>query len=97
MNKVGTYNLEEGSVLSEVKRYSLDRGSELGGHLYIDIHKVIAGPNIGEYTAIPNLIVGKTNKEYIAYGASEEDALKKCIDLIKGVHGRDILPSMSYD
>ena len=93
---MGKYNLDEGSLLSEIRRYNLSRSSELGGQLYIDIHKVIAGANVGEYVAIPNLIIGETNAKYIAHGSSEEEVLKKCLDLIKGVHAKDILPSISF-
>lgn len=78
------YNIDEDAILTEVKQYELDRGTGLG-RLRIDVHRVIAGGKPGIFIAVPNLIVGGTEDKYIAKGESEEEALAKCLDLIKGV------------
>lgn len=78
------FNIEEGSILSEVKQFELDRGPEQG-RLFINVYKVIAGAEIGLCIAIPNLVIKNAHDKYSAIGNSEEEALMKCLDLIKGI------------
>lgn len=85
------FNIEEGSILTEVKNYELDRGPG-NGRLIISVHKLIAGsdePNL--FMAVPNLVVKSAKDEYIANGKSEEEALMKCLDLIKGIPTNQIV------
>lgn len=79
------FNIEEGSILTEIKNFELERGPGIG-RLLISVHKLIAGGDkTNLYMAIPNLLVKNAKDEYIATGSSEEEALMKCLDLIKGV------------
>jgi hypothetical protein len=84
------YNIDEGDVLTEVKKYELTRESNLG-RLFIDVHKVIEGKKTGLYVAIPGLILGGTKDKYITTGESAEEALAKCLDLVKGVPTEQII------
>jgi len=83
------YNLDEGAVLSEVKRYALYQGKERG-QLFIDVYRTIAGPEKEKYLAMPNLIFAVTKREFITAGETEDEALRKCLDLVKGVPPEDI-------
>ena len=85
------YNIDDDSVLSAVNRYELDRDPSLG-RLLIDVHRVIAGGKPNTFIAVPNLIIGGTEDKYITTGSSEEEALKKCLDLVKGVPTPEIIP-----
>ena len=87
------YNIDEDAILTEVKRYELDRGPDLG-RLRIDVHRVIVGGEPGIFIAVPNLILGGTDEKYMAKGNSEEEALTKCLDLIKGVPTDQIIPRL---
>ena len=89
------YNLDDGAFLSEVKQYDLSRGQDLDGRLSINVHKIIAGENVGNYVAAPNIAIGEPHQKYVVVGPSEEEVLAKCLDLIKGVPARDIFPSLS--
>lgn len=85
------FNIEEGTILSEVKQFELNRGSELG-RLCISVHKVIAGGDkLGAFAAIPNLIIKNAYPKYSVIGNSEEEVLTKCLDLIKGVPTNQII------
>ena len=79
------YNIDDGSLLTEVKRYDLDRGSDLG-YLRIEVHKVVAGSEkVGQFIAFPvQLLIGESDEKYSTEGKSEEEALTKCLNLIKG-------------
>ena len=84
------YDLDDEAILTEVKKYELDRGPKLG-RLFIDVHKVIAGADKGHYIAIPNLLLGRTKQEFIAKGKTEEEALSECLKLIKSVSINEII------
>lgn len=47
------YNIDEDSILTEVKEYDLDRGLNLG-RLRISVYRVIAGGKSGLFVAVPN-------------------------------------------
>ena len=87
------YNIDDDAILTEVKKYELDRGPGLG-RLRIDIHQVIAGGDPAVFVAVPNLILGSVDKKYIAKGKTAEEALSKCLDLIKGVPSDQIIPRL---
>jgi hypothetical protein len=87
------YNIDKDSILTEVKKYDLDRGPGLG-RLIIDVHRVIAGGKLGLFFAVPNLVIGGTDPKYIAEGESEEEALTKCLELVKSVPSNKIIPDM---
>lgn len=84
------YDLDEGAVLTKVNRYELERGEKYG-RIFIDAHKVLSDEKEGMFYAIPNLVLGGTKQEYIASGETEEEALKKCLKLIKGVPTHQIV------
>jgi hypothetical protein len=90
---VAKYNIDEDATLTEVKRYELNRGPGFG-RLSIDIHRVITGGESGLFIAVPNLILYSADKKYMAKGNSEEEALTKCLDLIKGVPTDQIIPRL---
>ena len=89
------YNIDENSFLTEVKRYDLDRGPDLG-YLRIEVHRVMAGvEKVGSFIAFPTqLLVGDTEDEYVAKGETAEEALTTCLDLIKGVPTEQIFPTL---
>lgn len=89
------YNIDEDAILTEVKQYTLDRGAGPGlGRLGIDVHRVIAGGKSGIFIAVPNLLHFGADGKYLAKGESEEEALAKCLDLIKGVPTDQIIPKL---
>lgn len=93
------YNIDKDSFLTEVKRYDLDRGPDLG-YLRIEVHRVMAGvEKVGSFIAFPTqLLVGDTEDEYVAKGETAEEALTTCLDLIKGVPTEQIFPTLQqYD
>lgn len=87
------YDLEEGAILTKVSRYELERDKEggEGKRILIDVHLVLSDEKKGMYFAVPHLMLGGTKQKYIATGETEEEALKKCLKLIKGVEPRDII------
>ncbi len=52
-------------------------------------------PHVGNYVAALNIIIAEPHQKYVVVGASEEEVLAKCLDLIKGVPTKDIFPSLS--
>jgi len=87
------YNIDEDSILTEIKEYELDRGTDLG-RLRISVHRVIEGGQPGVFLAVPNLLIGSCDGNYIAEGKSEEEALTNCLDKIKGIPSEQIFPSL---
>jgi len=89
------FALDDNSWLSEVKNFELNRGFEQK-RLNITVHKVLAGcDNVGKYVAIPNLMIKNARQEYTAIGTSEEEALIKCLNLIKGVPLENIIDGIA--
>lgn len=88
------FTLDNDSILTEVKNFELIRGFEQK-RLNITVHKIIAGcDHVGIYKAIPNMIIKNARSEYTAIGNSEEEALTKCLNLIKGVSIEKIMDDM---
>jgi len=90
------YNLDDDAILTEVKRYELDRDQRLG-RLFIDIHRVVTGEKENMFLAVPNLGVGGTEQKYITKGSSEEEVLISCLNLIRGVPASDIIPILKSE
>jgi len=90
------YDLEEGAILTKVSRYELERGKEdkEGKRIFIDVHLVLSDEKKGMYFAIPHLMLGGTKQKYMATGGTEEEALKKCLKLIKGIDPHDVIEKL---
>ena len=90
------YNIDENSFLTGVKRYDLDRGKNLG-YLRIEVHRVLAGSEkVGLFIAFPTqFIIDEADKRYSSEGKSEEEALAKCLDLVKGVPNDEIFSEIN--
>lgn len=89
------YNIDKDSFLTEVKRFDLDRGPDLG-YLRLEVHKVLAGvEKVGLFIAFPaQFLIGEADEKYSSEGETEEEALTKCLDLIKGVPNDRIFPEL---
>jgi len=81
------YDIEANDVLTKVSRYELDRGDRI----IIDIHEIFSAEQKGKYFAVPHLILNQAKDEYLAYGETEDEALRKCLKLIKGKKIEEIL------
>ena len=82
------YQLNEKELLVKASMYALQREK-----LFIPIHvyKKIAGKTSkAEYQAIPTGSDGIAPEGYCGFGASEEQALKKCLELIKDIDDNTI-------
>jgi hypothetical protein len=92
---VAKYNIDKDSFLTEVKRYDLDRGPDLG-YLRIEVHRVIAGvEKVGLFIAFPTqLLIGDTEDKFVAKGETAGEALTKCLDLVKGLPAEQIFSKM---
>ena len=86
------FMLNENDILSKVTKYELNREN---GRMWIDVHKFLAGTKENLYIAIPSLLVSEANKEYMAKGETEEEALKKCLEKIKDVPSNKIFPTVN--
>ncbi len=79
-------NINDNDILTKVQKYELDR-NEIG-RILIDVHECIAGEGKGKFFAVPNMLLGKTKREYIGKGSTEIEALQACLNLIINVWGR---------
>jgi hypothetical protein len=83
------YEIEKGAVLTKVNRYVLDKG-EVDAKIFIDIHQILSDEGNGMFIAIPYLIAKEATKRFIVSGKTEDEALKGCLNCIKGVKTEQI-------
>ena len=81
--------LNTNDILTRVTRYNLIRDQRM---LYIDVHETLAGQLAGRYVAVPNLINIVARQEYQGTGESESEALKDCLNKIKGIAVEALFP-----
>lgn len=87
--KVAMVELNEGDILTRVRRYNLIREQRM---IYIDVHETIAGRLAGEYVAVPNLVNIVAKQEYQGVGETEAAALQDCLKKIRDVGLMDLFP-----
>lgn len=83
------FELNEGDILTRVKRYNLIRQQRM---IYIDIHETLAGSLAGKYVAVPNLVNIVAKQQYQGIGESDMAALKDCLEKIKHVELMELFP-----
>ncbi len=83
------FELNEGDILTRVKRYNLIRQQRM---IYIDIHETLAGSLAGKYVAVPNLVNIVAKQQYQGIGESDMAALEDCLEKIKHVGLMELFP-----
>jgi len=92
---MGDYNVE-GNLLLKFEYYEYLKEYE---RLSIKVGNALAGKIKDEYIAIPHLLWRESKEEYFGYGKTADEALRNCLDKIKGLPNSDILenPSQSNE
>jgi len=76
-------------LLFWVAQYELHRPD---GKLFIHVCELQAGPKRGMCLAYPTLIVRSGDRRFLGAGENIEEALKDCLNKIKGVPLNEIMP-----
>jgi hypothetical protein len=82
-------HLNEGDLLTRVARYNLIRDGRM---LYIDVHESLHGHLAAPFVAVPNLINIVARSEFQGTGATEAEALDRCLEKIRAVPFEDLFP-----
>ncbi|MER3425297.1 MAG: hypothetical protein C4293_20765 [Nitrospiraceae bacterium] len=70
-------------LLTLASHYHVERDGGLG-NIDILVHRVLNGPELGKYVAVPAAVRWGPSK-YAGIGNTETDALKNCLKKIKGI------------
>ena len=79
----------EDEILARVHKYKIFRKE---GNLFIDVYEGIVGRPAHKFVAVPNMIFQEADKQYFGLGDSLKEALKDCLQKIRGVPIGLIIP-----
>ena len=83
--------LAEGDLLSRVVCFELNRSGDNGQKISISVHEFLTGEHRGQFCAEPTDPIRQCKTQYLGVGDSIEEALKNCLENIKGVSMAEIL------
>lgn len=86
--------IDDEEIFARVHKYKLFRKE---GNLFIDVYEVIVGNPPQKYMAVPNLLLQESDPKYFGRGETHKDALRDCLDRIKGVPIQTIVPMEGFE
>lgn len=82
--------LADEDLLFWVSPYELHRPD---GKLFIHVCELQTGPKKGLFIAYPTILTRSGDRKYLATGSTLDEALKNCLEKIKGKPLSEIIPS----
>jgi hypothetical protein len=86
-------SLLEEKTLSQVTQYHL---TGEGANFNILVHQVLSGPKKGTWIAVPHLVVNG-DMQFSGWGGSAHEALRDCLQKVKGRPFDDLFPRGRLD